>query len=100
MKGKFEKKIDELHVEEKFLTRHIVSRLSHGLFAVASVITRLWDFAVGLLAASLAFATLGKIETINHLAYRGLKVGGLCSDVFEHTIKAINPWTGEIPPNS
>lgn len=79
---------------DSFLKRHIASRLTYALLAVSSVITRLADGIIGVVAATLSFITLGKEESINNLAYRALQAPGIVNDIFYCTIKLINPWAG------
>lgn len=97
IKEKLREKIYDLHSGHHLLTRQVTSRLCHAVFALACVITRIVDFAVGSIAAILSFLTYGEFATINHLAYRGLKVGGVFLDVFQHIIEVINPLQEEVP---
>ncbi len=79
---------------DNFLKRHVASRLTYLLLVISSVITRLMDGIIGVMAAILSFATFGKVESINNLAYRGLQATGIVQDVFYCTTKIINPWAG------
>ncbi len=74
--------------------RHIASRLTYALLAIASLVTRAVDGIIGVIAAGVSFLTLGKIESINNLAYRALQAPGIVKDLFYCTIKFINPWAG------
>jgi hypothetical protein len=58
------------------------------------VITRLVDGIIGVIAAVLSFLTLGKVASINNVAYRALQAPGIVKDLFKCTIKFINPWAG------
>lgn len=80
---------------EYWLMRHVVSRLTLLLSAVAHVISRVVDAIIGSIAAVFAFLTLGKVDSINHAAHRGLQLTGIIHDVFYHTMHLINPWAGE-----
>lgn len=79
---------------DSLLKRHVASRLTYALLAIASVVTRAVDGVIGVPAAALSLLTLGKFESLNHLAYRGLQVPGIINDLFYCTIKLVNPWTG------
>lgn len=79
---------------DNFFKRHIASRLTYLLLAISSVITRVVDGIIGVIAAVLSFLTLGKVESINNLAYRALQAPGIVNDLFYCTIKFINPWAG------
>ena len=71
--------------------RHVVSRLSFLLFAVASVVTRVFDTVIGAVAFVLAVVRCAKEPYFNHYALRGLKVTGVISDVVYAVLKFINP---------
>jgi hypothetical protein len=77
-----------------FLMRHIASRLTYALLAIACLITRTVDGIIGVLAAVLSLVTVGKFESLNNLAYRALQAPGIIHDLFYCTIKFINPWAG------
>jgi len=74
--------------------RHISSRLTFGLLAIASVITRAVDAAIGTIAGMFSLVTFGKILWVNNLAYRALQAPAIAQDLFYCTNKLINPWTG------
>ncbi|MCB1117705.1 MAG: hypothetical protein KDK50_03880, partial [Chlamydiia bacterium] len=77
-----------------FFKRHIATRLTYVLLAISSVITRIADGIIGVIAAPLSFITFGKVESINNLAYRALQTPGIIGDIFYCGIKFINPWAG------
>ncbi|MGD2169511.1 MAG: hypothetical protein PVI40_04655 [Chlamydiota bacterium] len=79
---------------ENVFQRQIASRLTYVLLAVSSVITRVADGVIGSVAAVLSLLTLGKVESINNLAYRGLQIPGIVKDLVYCATKIINPWTG------
>lgn len=79
---------------ENVFKRHIASRLTYALLAISSVVTRVADGIIGSVAAVLSLLTLGKVESMNNLAYRGLQIPGIIKDLFYCAAKIINPWTG------
>jgi hypothetical protein len=79
---------------ENFFKKHVASRLTYVLMAIASVVTRIADFFIGLVAALLSLLTFGKFETINNIAFRALQAPAMLKDLFYCTIKFINPWAG------
>lgn len=79
---------------DNFLKRHVASRLTYALLAVACLVTRAVDGIIGIPAAGLSILTGGKFESLNNLAYRTLQAPGIINDLFYCTIKFINPWTG------
>lgn len=54
--------------------------------------TRVFDLVIGILAMTAALVTLGKVDVINNVAYRGLQVTGIVKDIFYNTTKMLNPW--------
>lgn len=79
---------------DNIIKRHLVTRLTYVLLAITSVITRIVDGIIGVIAALASFLTVGKFESINNLAYRGLQTPGIINDLFYCTIKFMNPWAG------
>jgi hypothetical protein len=79
---------------DNFFKRHIVSRLTYLLLAISSLITRVVDGIIGVIAAILSFLTLGKVGSINNVAFRALQAPGIVKDLFYCAIKCINPWAG------
>jgi len=77
-----------------FLKRHVASRLTYAVLALSCLVTRAVDGVIGIVAASLSILRCGKIESLNHLAYRALQAPGIINDLFYCIIKCINPWTG------
>ncbi len=71
--------------------RHFATRLTYALLALSSIITRVVDGIIGIIAAAFSFLTYGKVVTINNIAYRGLQAPGIVKDLFYCTIKIINP---------
>jgi hypothetical protein len=79
---------------DNFLKRHVASRLTYALLAVACLVTRAVDAVIGILAATFSILTFGKFESLNNMSYRALQFPGILTDLFYCTIKFINPWTG------
>ncbi|MCC5831695.1 MAG: hypothetical protein JJU12_01450 [Chlamydiales bacterium] len=71
--------------------RHIVSRLTVILRTVASLITRIVDFPIGLIAGLFSLLTFGRYESLNNAALRGLQITGIVTDLFEGVIQFLNP---------
>lgn len=76
------------------LEKHVASRLTYFVLAIASIITRVVDGIIGILAAIASFVILGSYEPLNNLAYRGLQTTGLIEDLFFCTIKILYPRAG------
>lgn len=93
----------EINAAKKFadskniLVRHIFSRIGFAFTLPTSMITRVADAALGLVAATFALITLGKISSLNNFAYRNINLPGLIPDMFFGVIKTINPWAGTKP---
>jgi len=79
---------------ENVVIKHVVSRLSSLLSIAASAVCRAVDFVFGVIAAVLSFVALGKSETLNNTAHRGLQVTGIVGDVIFGITRIINPWAG------
>ncbi len=84
----------QCNTSKNFLKKQVISRLTYVLLAVASLVTRAVDAVIGIIAAVFSILTLGKFNTINTIAFRGLQVPGIVDDLFYCAVKIINPWTG------
>lgn len=73
------------------LIRHGLARLTYALAAVAAVVTRVADIALGLVAGALALLTFGAFDQINSIAYKALKAPGVIADLMECGFLFINP---------
>ena len=79
-------------------TKHIVSRIYFALGGLLSIITRIVDAAIGLIAALLVAVTLARVEVINILAIKCLVTfPGVFHDVLTGIRGFINP--GQRPLN-
>jgi len=72
--------------------KHITSRLTFALLAVSSLITRIADGVIGIIAATLSLITLGNSRRINTIAYRSLMAPGIIYDLSYCTLAIINPY--------
>jgi hypothetical protein len=77
---------------DNFLERHVASRLTFALLAIACLVTRAVDGLICIPAAVASLLTAGKFVSLNNLAYRTLQAPGIIEDLFYCTIKCINPW--------
>jgi hypothetical protein len=77
--------------ERNWAMRHIVSRLTIGLRTIASLITRIVDFPIGLIAGLFSLLSLGTCESLNNTAFRGLQVTGIVTDLLEGVVQLLNP---------
>lgn len=84
----------ECYSSDNFLKRHVASRLTYALLAVACLVTRAVDGVIGIVAALFSLATLGQFRKLNIIAYRGLQAPGIISDLFYCVVKVINPYAG------
>ena len=82
---------DQPTFKEYILKRHIVSRLSFALFAVSSVVTRVFDCVIGVVAFVLAVVTRARVPYFNHYAVRGLKLTGVIGDLVYAILKFVDP---------
>lgn len=78
--------------QKPWYLRHVVSRLLFLSLGLASVVARVIDCAIGIIALPLSFLTLGSFSVINEAAYSGLKIIGIVDDICYSLIKTINPW--------
>lgn len=77
------------------ITRHVFSRMAYFLCGISTVVMRIVDLVIGLIAMIVSFLTLGKFKKINDIAYKGLTITGVIEDIFINLIHAINPWARE-----
>ena len=77
---------------ENVFKMHVLSRLTFALTAIAAVVTRVADAAIGLVAAAFSIITLGLYPSLNNLASRGLQAPEIIKDIYYAAIKTINPW--------
>lgn len=77
-----------------FFHRHLTTRLTHIALATCCVAHRIIDAQIALLTAPLALITLGKIDSLNNIAYRSLQTTGIINDLVDFAIKIINPFAG------
>lgn len=78
-----------------FLERHVVSRLTYVLLALACIITRVVGLVLGVLLAPLTIVTCGNYSSLNVLTCKALQAPGIIHDLFFCTIKFINPSAGK-----
>ena len=83
---------NEFSLSNNVFKKHVLSRLTFALTAIAAVVTRVADAAIGLVAAAFSIITLGIYPSLNNLAARGLHAPGVFHDIFYAAIKTINPW--------
>ncbi len=77
---------------DNFFSRHIVSRIGHGLFGAAAVATRVADFALGIVLATVSIVPLfARVETINTLALVHLASTAVIGDACRAVRGVINP---------
>lgn len=92
---KIKKQVSDCYKSSNIFKKHIATRGFFIALGASSVICRVVDGILGGLATPLSFLTFGKFHTINHIAVRGLKAGGMVQDVYYCAVKFINPWTGK-----
>ena len=71
--------------------RNVLSRAIHLILIPTSVIARVADFALGVIAAVGAVLTVGKFEKLNSFAYKNLQVMQIVRDLWFHVLQTINP---------
>lgn len=76
--------------DSDFWGDRLIAKILYGAIIPVCLVTRIADFAIGLLAAPAAFVTGGLIPSLNHCAYRGLMIDGFIQDLFLATIKMIH----------
>lgn len=77
--------------EERFATREVLSRLTFLAGAVATVASRIADFAIGVLAASVSLACLGRWKAANSLAFSHLNSTRVVADLCLNLRGFVNP---------
>lgn len=77
-----------------FFLSQVCSRLLYLILLPTSILVRLIDFVIGILAAIFSLITLGYFTSCNNLAFRGLQVFGLITDIFTCVCKFIWPTAG------
>jgi hypothetical protein len=92
-----EPKIENLKNSNSRIEKYIASRLTEAVLGVSLIVARVADGIIGIGAAFLSLLPFVNNQSLNNLAYRGLQAPGLISDLFECTIKCINPWAGDKP---
>lgn len=80
-------------LSKNFLKRHVATRLTFALLAVSCVISRLADGIIGVSAACLSILFIGRIRSLNHIAYRGLQFTGVVDDLIYCAVRCINPFS-------
>jgi len=73
------------------IKKHLGSRSTYCLLIPTLIVTRVTDLAIGIFAAAFSILTVGKIGSLNNLAYRGLQGPALIYDLLYYTIKSIQP---------
>lgn len=82
----------EFKSSESFFKRHVVSRLTYALMVMASLVARVADGIIGVLAAVGSFCYLGTNEQLNVTAFKGFQAVTNLRDIFIYSIKCMNPW--------
>lgn len=85
------KKIDAFSESDNFITREVFSRLTVGFMAVCCVVTRVFDFIIGVTAMFLVVLTWRKLATVTNIAYQNLQVTLLIGDLVFCAIGLLNP---------
>lgn len=78
---------------ENVIVRHVASRTCTALGVLVCTVTRVVDGAIGLVASVFMFLTLGKFESLNNLAIRGLQVTRIVAELPCGVLMTINPWS-------
>lgn len=79
---------------DNFVKRHVISRLTYALLAMASLVTRTVDGIICMPIAAASILTCGTFPTLNNIAYRSLQAPNIINDLFYCIVKFINPWAG------
>ena len=75
-----------------FMHKHVVSRLTYALAALAAVVTRVADGVIGLPVAILSIISFGTIESVNAFALDSLKQFPLAvTNFFKYAACAVKP---------
>ena len=83
--------LEELLKSDSFFEHEILSRMTAVGGALAAVIARITDLAIGSLAAIAALCTLGMVEEVNGIAREGLTATFLIADLHFFLLTAILP---------
>jgi hypothetical protein len=81
----------ECSKSENFLQRHVASRLTYALAALACLVTRAVDGVISIPMTAISIITLGNFALINNLAYKTLKAPGIIMDIFYFSVYVLNP---------
>lgn len=81
----------ELRESNNCLKKYGASRAVYFGFAIASIVTQIIDFIIGIFAALGALFTLGHFKKLNSRAYSSLQLT-LLHNVYYGLVKTINPW--------
>jgi hypothetical protein len=76
---------------ENFLQRHVASRLTYALAALACLVTRAVDGVISIPIVAASVITLGNFTLINHLACNTLKAPGIIVDLVYCAVYVLNP---------
>ncbi len=76
---------------ERFLKRHVVSRICFAGIALAAIAARTLQTAIGALATTTSIVTLGYISSVNHIAYDCLGGPRILRDLFLCTLGFLHP---------
>lgn len=79
---------------ESLIMNYLGSRITSAVMAIACVVTRAVDGVIGIIAAAFSLLTLGKVESFNNLAFRGLQITDVINDLLYCTLKVFNPELG------
>lgn len=78
--------------QSNFFIRHVVSRVGYALGAAVSVISRVADLALGLVAGTFALIPLlGRVDCVNNFAVQHLMAFGVVHDVCVGFRGIVNP---------
>lgn len=77
--------------DNNFFNRHITLRLTSLVYAVAYLVARVADAAIGLVMIPLSLATWGVNETINSFASRALAFPMIIGDLYACFMRAVMP---------
>lgn len=81
----------ELRSSENVIVQHVASRAYYCLITICFAVAKAVEGVIGLVASAFMLLTLGKIESLNNLAIRGLQ-GMVMTDLTFLVIQIINPW--------